>query len=180
MLVIVVMGVSGSGKSTVGPRLAAALGGDYAEGDAFHPPANIAKMKRGEPLDDVDRKPWLEAMAAAIRGWTQAERPTVLSCSALKRRYRDILRSGAADLRFVHLAGDKALIAARMAARKDHFMPPALLDSQFAALEPPGPDEAIVVSIDQPPDAIVAEALARLGAAVGGATAPETVADASP
>lgn len=180
MLVIVVMGVSGSGKSTVGPRLAAALGGDYAEGDAFHPPANIAKMKRGEPLDDVDRKPWLEAMAAAIRGWSQAARPTVLSCSALKRKYRDILRSGAADVQFVHLAGDKALIAARMAARKGHFMPPSLLDSQFAVLEPPGPDEAIVVSIDQPPDAIVAEALARLGATARGATAPGTVAGASP
>jgi gluconokinase len=180
MLVVVVMGVSGSGKSTVGPRLATALGGDYAEGDAFHPAANIAKMKRGEPLDDADRKPWLEAMAAAIRGWSQAERPTVLSCSALKRKYRNILRGGAADLRFVHLAGEKALIAARMAARKDHFMPSALLDSQFVVLEPPGPDEAIIVSIDQPPDAIVAEALAKLGVAAGGATAPGTAAGASP
>jgi gluconokinase len=176
MLVMVVMGVSGSGKSTIGPRLAAALDGDYAEGDAFHPPANIAKMKRGAPLDDADRKPWLEAMAAAIRGWSQAARPTVLSCSALKRQYRDILRSGAADVRFVHLAGDKTLIAARLAARKGHFMPPALLDSQFAVLEPPGPDEAIVVSIDQPPDAIVAEVLAKLKTPI----VRETVAGASP
>lgn len=162
MLVVVVMGVSGSGKSTVGSRLAAVLGGDYQEGDAFHPPANVAKMKSGQPLDDADRQPWLAAMAAAIGEWSTKDRPTVLSCSALKRRYRDILRGGAADLRFVHLAGDKALIAARLANRTDHFMPAALLDSQFAALEPPGQDEAIVVSIDQPPEAIVAEVIAKL------------------
>ncbi|HJQ60812.1 MAG TPA: gluconokinase [Vineibacter sp.] len=162
MLVVVVMGVSGCGKSTIGPLLAAALGGDYREGDAFHPPANVAKMKSGQPLDDADRKPWLEAMAAAIADWSQRDRPTVLSCSALKRRYRDVLRSGSTDLRFVHLAGDKALIADRLAARQDHFMPAALLDSQFAALEPPGSDEAVVVSIDQTPDAIVAETVAGL------------------
>ncbi|HKU95543.1 MAG TPA: gluconokinase [Vineibacter sp.] len=162
MLVVVVMGVSGCGKSTIGPKLAAALDGDYAEGDAFHPPANVAKMKSGQPLDDADRKPWLEAMAAAISRWSRQARPTVLSCSALKRAYRDILRTGSPELRFVHLAGDKALIAARLAARTDHFMPRALLDSQFATLEPPGIDEAVTVSIDQPPDAIVAEAAARL------------------
>ncbi|HEX2890716.1 gluconokinase [Vineibacter terrae] len=164
MLVVVVMGVSGCGKSTVGPRLAAALAGDYAEGDMFHPPANVAKMKSGQALDDTDRKPWLEAMAAAIAGWSRGPRPTVLSCSALKRRYRDILRTGSPGLRFVYLAGDKALIAARLAARKGHFMPATLLDSQFAALEPPDADEAVTVSIDQPPDAIVAEAVAKLNA----------------
>jgi carbohydrate kinase (thermoresistant glucokinase family) len=163
MRVVVVMGVSGCGKSTIGPRLAAALGGDYAEGDAFHPPANVAKMTSGQPLDDADRRPWLQAMAAAIRVWSLKDRPTVLSCSALKRAYRDILRTGSGELRFVHLAGDKALIAARLAARTDHFMPATLLDSQFAALEPPGPDEAITVSIDQPADAIIAEAVAQLG-----------------
>jgi gluconokinase len=162
MLVVVVMGVSGSGKTTIGPMLAAALGGDYAEGDAFHPPANVAKMKSGQPLGDADRRPWLEAMAAAIRDWSQKDRPTVLSCSALKRGYRDILRGGSPELRFVHLAGDKPLIAARLAARKGHFMPATLLDSQLATLEPPGPDEAITVSIDQAPDAIVAEAVAHL------------------
>jgi carbohydrate kinase (thermoresistant glucokinase family) len=162
MLVVVLMGVSGCGKSTIGPKLAAALGGDYVEGDAFHPPANVAKMKSGRPLDDADRQPWLEAMATAIRDWATKDRPTVLSCSALKRRYRDILRRGSSELRFVHLAGDKALIARRLAARKGHFMPAALLDSQFAALEPPGPDEAVVISIDQTPDAIVQEAVAQL------------------
>jgi len=162
MLVVVVMGVSGCGKSTIGPRLAAALGGDYAEGDTFHPSVNVAKMKSGQPLDDADRQPWLEAMAAALRDWSREDQPTVLSCSALKRKYRDILRSGSSELRFVHLVGEKGLIAARLAARKAHFMPATLLDSQFATLEPPGPDEAITVSIDQPPDAIVAEAVKRL------------------
>ncbi|TWT08866.1 gluconokinase [Reyranella sp. CPCC 100927] len=162
MLVVVAMGVSGCGKSTIGSKLAAALDGDYAEGDAFHPPANVAKMKSGQPLDDTDRQPWLEAMAAAIGRWSRQARPTVLACSALKRAYRDILRTGSPELRFVYLAGDKTLIAARLAARTDHFMPAALLDSQFAALEPPGSDEAITVSIDQPPDAIVAEAVAKL------------------
>lgn len=162
MRVVVLMGVSGCGKSTVGPRLAAALGANYVEGDSFHPRTNVAKMKRGQPLDDADRQPWLEAMAAAIRDWAQKQLPTVLGCSALKRRYRDVLRSGAPSLRFVFLAGDKALIASRLAARQDHFMPATLLDSQFAALEPPGDDEAITVSIDQDPDAIVAEALTHL------------------
>jgi carbohydrate kinase (thermoresistant glucokinase family) len=162
MPVIVLMGVSGCGKSTIGPRLAAALGADYREGDAFHPLSNVAKMRSGTPLTDDDRRPWLEAMAIAMRDWSRQNRSTVLSCSALKRRYRDMLRTGAPDACFVHLAGDKALIAARLAERTDHFMPPALLDSQFAALEPPGPDEAIAVSIDQTPDAIVAEALKRL------------------
>jgi gluconokinase len=164
MPVIVLMGVSGCGKSTVGPKLAAALGGDYADGDVFHPPANVAKMKSGQPLDDADRQPWLEAMAGAISDWSRKQRPVVLSCSALKRRYRDVLRTGSPDLRFIHLAGEKALIAARLAARKGHFMPPALLDSQFAALETPGLDEAITIPIDQPPDAIVDEAMRTLGA----------------
>ncbi len=168
MLVVVVMGVSGCGKTTVGPRLATALDGDYAEGDTFHLPANVAKMKSGQALDDTDRKPWLEAMAAAIADWSRGPRPTVLSCSALKRRYRDILRTGSPALRFVYLAGDKALIAARLAARKGHFMPATLLDSQLAALEPPGDDEAITISIDQPPDAIVAEAVERLSKSLHG------------
>ncbi|MBL8673261.1 MAG: gluconokinase [Rhodospirillales bacterium] len=162
MPVVVVMGVSGCGKTTVGPLLAEALGGTYVEGDSFHPAANVAKMSRGEPLDDDDRRPWLEAMAAAIADWSRAGRDVVLSCSALKRRYRDILRTGAADLRFAYLAGDRATIAMRLAARRGHFMPPTLLDSQFAALEPPGPDEALVVPVDRSPAEIAAVIAARL------------------
>lgn len=164
MKVVVVMGVSGCGKSTVGALLAQALGGDYAEGDSFHPPQNVAKMARGEPLDDDDRGPWLQAMADAIAGWRQAGRPTVLSCSALKRRYRDVLRSGGgADLRFVHLSGAQALIAERLAQRRNHYMPASLLASQFAALEPPGADEVVVIPIDGSPEQIAAEAMRRLG-----------------
>ena len=161
MTVHVVMGVSGCGKSTVGKLIAERLGARYAEGDSFHPPGNVEKMRSGQPLDDVDRLPWLEAMASAIRDWNAKGETVVLACSALKRRYRDVLRSGG-DLRFIHLAGDKALIASRLAARKGHYMPPTLLDSQFAALEPPGDDEAITVAIDGPAETIAARALDRL------------------
>jgi gluconokinase len=158
--IIVVMGVAGSGKTTIGPKLADALGWNYAEGDQFHPPANVTKMRGGTPLDDHDRAPWLAAMATAIRQWIAAGTPTVLACSALKQRYRDTLKQDLAAVRFVWLRGDLQRIAARMAARKDHFMPPALLQSQFATLEPPS--DAIAVDIEQPPDAIVAEILRRL------------------
>ena len=137
MLVVVLMGVSGSGKSTVGPLIAEALGGKYVEGDRFHPPENVAKMKSGTPLDDADRKPWLEAIAAAIRDWQRGPHPVVISCSALKQSYRDLLSHDASGLRFVWLKGDKDLIAARLAARRGHFMPPSLLDSQYRILEPP-------------------------------------------
>jgi gluconokinase len=161
MTVHVVMGVSGCGKSTVGKLIAQALDAHYAEGDSFHPPENVEKMRGGRPLDDSDRAPWLAAMAAAIRDWNARNETVVLACSALKRRYRDVLRSGG-EVRFIHLAGDKALIAARLAARKDHYMPPTLLDSQFAALEPPGEDEAITLPIDASAETIAARALARL------------------
>jgi gluconokinase len=161
MTVHVVMGVSGCGKSTVGKLIAQALDAHYAEGDSFHPPENVEKMRSGQPLDDQDRAPWLAAMAAAIRDWNAKRETVVLACSALKRRYRDVLRSGG-EVRFIHLAGDKALIAARLAARKDHYMPPTLLDSQFAALEPPGEDEAITLPIDASAEIIAARALARL------------------
>jgi gluconokinase len=137
MKVIVVMGVAGSGKSTVGPLIAKALGGDYAEGDQFHPPANIAKMTSGQPLDDADRLPWLEAMARAIRDWRGKDRPTILACSALKQRYRDILSGGSDEVAFVFLKGSPDLIAGRIGSRKGHFMPSSLLDSQFRALEEP-------------------------------------------
>jgi gluconokinase len=161
MTVYVVMGVSGCGKSTVGRLIADALGARYAEGDSFHPPANVEKMRSGQPLDDNDRAPWLAAMAAAIREWNAKDEAVVLACSALKRRYRDVLRGGGA-VRFIHLAGDKTLISSRLAARKGHYMPATLLDSQFAALEPPDEDEAITVPIDAPAETIAARALARL------------------
>lgn len=161
MTVYVVMGVSGCGKSTVGKLIAATLGARYAEGDSFHPPENVEKMRGGRPLDDNDRAPWLAAMAAGIRDWNAKGETVVLACSALKRRYRDVLRGGG-DVRFIHLAGEKALIGARLAARKGHYMPPTLLDSQFAALEPPDECEAITVAIDAPAATIAARALERL------------------
>lgn len=144
------MGVSGSGKTTVGRALAARLGVVYAEADEFHPPENIAKMSAGHPLTDEDRWPWLRAIAEWI-----GEHETdggVVTCSALKRTYRDLLRSGG-PVFFVHLEGGHDVIAARLNARQGHFMPPALLDSQIADLEPLDPDEpGVVLDIDQTPD----------------------------
>lgn len=148
--VLVIMGVSGSGKSTVAGLLAGWLGWDLAEGDDMHPPENIAKMASGHPLTDDDRWPWLARVAAWIREHTAAKRPAVVTCSALKRSYRDVLRGE--GVVFVYLAGSRELIGGRMAARHGHFMPSALLDSQFAALEPPGPDErAVTVDISGSP-----------------------------
>ncbi|MBM3621039.1 MAG: gluconokinase [Alphaproteobacteria bacterium] len=161
MPVHVVMGVSGCGKSTVGMLIAGKLRARYAEGDSFHPPENVAKMRGGQPLDDDDRAPWLSAMAQAIRDWNAKGETVVLACSALKRRYRDVLRGGG-DVRFIHLAGDKAAIAARLAARTGHYMPTTLLDSQFATLEPPGDDEAITVSIEGAPAEIAQRAIDAL------------------
>ena len=144
---IVIMGVSGCGKSSVGEGLAARLGIAYRDGDDLHPAANVEKMRAGIPLTDADRWPWLDAVAAVL----VREAPVIIGCSALRRAYRDRIRAGAGGaVRFVHLSGSREVIAARMAARKGHYMPVALLDSQFATLEPPGPDEALTVSIDQP------------------------------
>ncbi|WP_435858686.1 gluconokinase [Streptomyces pathocidini] len=155
------MGVCGTGKSTVGGLLADELGVPYAEADAFHPPANIAKMTGGTPLDDTDREPWLDAIGAWARGRTGLG--GVVSCSALKRSYRDRLRAAAPGLFFLHLTGDRALIAERMERRRDHFMPGALLDSQFAALEPLQVGEfGAAVSVDRGPGSITAEAVAVL------------------
>lgn len=149
---LVVMGVSGSGKSTVAALLAARLGRDFLEGDDVHPAANVAKMAAGVPLDDADRAPWLDALARWIRERTAAGRPGVLSCSALTRGYRDVLRTGGPVV-FVHLTGSRDELARRMAARVGHFMPATLLDSQLAVLEPPGPDEdAVTVPIAATPD----------------------------
>lgn len=137
--VLVLMGVSGCGKSTVAALLAGRLGWDFEEGDDLHPPANIAKMAAGHALDDEDRKPWLALVAAWIREHTDAGRPGIITCSALKKSYRDILRGD--HVIFVYLAGTPEQIKKRLAARHGHFMPPTLLDSQFATLQPPTPDE---------------------------------------
>jgi gluconokinase len=142
---VVVMGVSGCGKSTVGRALAAELGATFIEGDSLHPAANVEKMSSGIPLEDTDRIPWLSAVGEEIGRLNRSGRVVVAACSALKRRYRETLRahSGCA-LVFVMLEGTRAVIAGRLGARKGHFMPPALLDSQFAALEPPGIDERAI------------------------------------
>jgi gluconokinase len=144
--VILVAGVSGSGKTTIGTLLAERLGWDYAEADAFHSEANIAKMRAGHPLTDGDRLPWLRAIAAWIAERIATGRPGVVTCSALKRSYRDLLIDGHPEVRLVLLDGDRDTIAARMRARKGHFFSAELLDSQFADLEPPEPDENIVTA----------------------------------
>ncbi|MDB5618300.1 MAG: gluconate kinase [Tardiphaga sp.] len=153
---LIVMGVSGSGKSTVAARLAERIGWDFADGDGFHPAANVARMSAGQPLTDDDRWPWLQAIADAIDKVSDSGGRLVVACSALKRAYRDVLVHGRDDVRIVYLDGSRELIESRMTARKDHFMPTSLLDSQFATLEPPGPDERpIVVSIDASVEAII-------------------------
>jgi len=153
----VVMGVSGSGKSLIGSRLARALGLEFVEGDSYHSPENVARMSAGIPLTDEDRQAWLAAIAARLAAARRADVGLVVSCSALKRSYRDVLRAGKTDIQFVYLEGDRSLIEQRLAGRRGHFMPSSLLDSQFAILEPPSADEdAWVCDISQPPDVIVA------------------------
>ncbi len=161
--VLVLMGVSGSGKTTVGALLAGRLGWSAAEADDFHPAANIAKMRSGRPLDDADRLPWLEAIAAQIDRWRAEGTRGVITCSALKRRYRDIIVGDRPDVRLVFLKGERELIADRLAARLGHFMPPTLLESQFAALEEPTPDERpVVVPIHEPPQRLAERIIAML------------------
>jgi gluconokinase len=153
----VIMGVSGVGKSTVGAGLAQAFGVPFLEGDAYHPAANVEKMSAGVPLNDEDRAGWLQALAQEIRIASDNGAGLVLSCSALKRRYRDLLRQADPDLRFVHLQGPLELIRDRMTRRPGHYMPPALLDSQMRDLEPLQSDErGIVLDIIEPPDRLVA------------------------
>jgi gluconokinase len=164
--VIVVMGVSGSGKSTVASMLAHRLRWTYEDGDWFHPEANVEKMHHGEPLTDQDRWPWLRAIAAWIDNTRKAGNHGVVACSALKRAYRDILVGERRDVRLVFLKGDRELIGRRIAARDDHFMPASLLDSQFAALEEPAADERpTVVSIAPHPREIVDDIVNALGIA---------------
>lgn len=159
--VLVVMGVSGVGKSTLAKALAERLGWDFQEGDDLHPAANIAKMKAGIPLTDADRGPWLDAIAAWIDRQLGAGRPGVITCSALKRAYRDRLDAGRPLVVFVFDHLDEKAAAERIAGRKGHFMPPSLLASQFADLEPPGPDEPVITvdgaaPIEAQVDAVVA------------------------
>jgi gluconokinase len=157
------MGVSGSGKTTIAAGVAEWLGWILLEGDSFHPPANIAKMKAGTPLTDDDRWPWLRAIAAKEDELAAAGHSCVVACSALKRAYRDILVGGRADAVLVYLKGSHDLIAGRMAARKGHFMPPGLLDSQFATLEEPGPDEnPVVTEIGRDADTTIADVVRQL------------------
>jgi gluconokinase len=152
---IIIMGVSGCGKSSVGEGLALRLGIRYRDGDDLHPPANVIKMRGGAPLTDDDRWPWLDRVAEVLA----MDAPVIVGCSALRRAYRERLRALAGGpVRFIHLTGSRDVIATRMAARSGHYMPPSLLDSQFAALEPPEPDEALAIDIDQPLDAIIAAA----------------------
>jgi gluconokinase len=161
---LVVMGVSGSGKSTIGEKLAKRLGWIYEDGDKFHPASNVAKMSAGQPLTDEDRWPWLQAIAAEIDRICDAGQHVVIACSALKRPYRDILVHGRNDVRIVFLNGTQELIASRLALRKDHFMPPGLLASQFRTLDPPETSEnPVTVSIDAPVETIVDEIIRKLG-----------------
>ncbi|MDF1791649.1 MAG: gluconokinase [Thalassobaculaceae bacterium] len=163
-IVIVLMGVSGVGKTTIGTLLADRLGWGYAEGDSYHPPANVEKMRAGTPLDDADRLPWLAAIAADIDRWRASGQGMIVACSALKRSYREILIGDRADVQLVRLAGDEALIRARMEMRTDHYMPASLLASQLATLEPPTADEgAITVDVTWTPEACAEHVLKHLG-----------------
>lgn len=157
MSVVVIMGVSGIGKTTIGRRLAETLGYGYAEGDSYHPVANVEKMRSGTPLDDSDRWPWLASMAADIDTWLAGGTGMVLACSALKRAYRDVLIGARQDVRLVQLTGEESLIRSRIEARQHAYMPPALLISQLATLEPPTADEQpIVIDVRDAPEICVA------------------------
>ncbi len=161
--VLIVMGVSGSGKSTIADKLAERLGWAFEDGDRFHPASNVAKMSAGQPLSDEDRRPWLQAIADEIDRVCEAGEHAVVACSALKRVYRDILVHGRDEVRIVYLNGTQDLIADRLAARKGHFMPPGLLTSQFRTLEPPDASEnPVTVSIDATVETIVDDIVRQL------------------
>lgn len=156
-MIVVLMGVTGSGKTTIGRLLAERLGCPFLDGDDFHPPQNVAKMRAGTPLEDADRWPWLALINARLR----AEKDAVLACSALKAAYRDVLAQGVQDFRLVYLRGDIELIRSRLAVRKHRYMPASLLESQFATLEPP--TGAITVDVSAAPEHCAAQIRAALG-----------------
>ena len=177
---VIIMGVSGCGKSTIGALLASQLRWEFEDADWLHPAANVDKMHNGIPLTDEDRWPWLAAIAAWIDRSRHSGGGAVVACSALKRRYRDVLIGDRPDVRLVYLKGDEALIARRIATRHEHFMPRSLLHSQFEALEEPGPDEnPIIVSIEPQPREIVAKILSALNM-VEGAQPPKQTSLRSP
>jgi gluconokinase len=154
-MIIVIMGVTASGKTTIGTRASKRLGWRFYDADEFHPPENIAKMSRGEPLTDADREPWLKALHDKMAEEERAGRSGIFACSALKERYRDVLRNGLSTVRFVFLKGDPEVLQARLDHRKGHFMPRTMLPSQMAALEEPEPGEALVLDAAKPPNELV-------------------------
>jgi gluconokinase len=161
---VVVMGVSGSGKTTVAELLAKQLGWQFMEGDRLHPSANVEKMRQGIPLTDADRVPWLDRIGEELKSWAAEGRSGVMTCSALKRAYRDRIRFARPDVRFVYLKGSQALIKGRVATRHHEYMPASLLMSQFDALEEPAPDEPVItVDVGGSPDAEVSAVIAALG-----------------
>jgi carbohydrate kinase (thermoresistant glucokinase family) len=166
---VVLMGVSGSGKTTVADLIAKRLDWPFIEGDRLHPPANVEKMRLGIPLTDADRAPWLDRIGEELRRWAAEGRSGVLTCSALKRAYRDRIRAARPDVRFIYVRGSEALIQSRVAARHHEYMPASLLRSQFEALEEPAPDEqAVTVEAIGSPEEEAAAAIAALGLAGGG------------
>lgn len=179
-MLIVIMGVTGVGKTTVGQLVAQRVGAGFVDADDFHPPANVEKMRAGIPLDDTDRRPWLAALNAHLRAAEARGDSVVLACSALKDAYRQMLRDGLPGLRFVHLAGSRALIASRLAGRTGHYMNPALLDSQFATLEQPA--DALCLDVGAAPEALADAVCAAFGpdgaGGTGAADGAGTAADA--
>jgi gluconokinase len=176
-MIVILMGVSGAGKTAVGERLAGRLGWSFLEGDDFHPQANVRKMAAGEPLTDEDRWPWLAALRETIEAHEREGTDAVVACSALKRSYRRFLAAGASSARFVYLRGARSTIAGRLGRRKGHFFRPELLASQIATLEEPSAEEAAIVDVDAGLDEVVERVLAALGLPAAAPAAPRPSAE---